>query len=92
MKTYSRKEVRTAELETLQIRAYQAGTFYRQQLLSDQTDSFLTDEAEEEWYARCASMAIRWDRVLLATMRLLGDSSHWEPYEGEETAASLIAA
>lgn len=75
MKGRSREEVRRDQLETLQLKAFKARAFYADELLRDQTDRFLTDEAEEAWYARCASEAVRWDRVLLATMRLLGCSS-----------------
>ena len=75
-KKYSRSEIRRDQLELLQIRAYQSLRFLRGRLIAEET----TDETD---IAETVERILRLDRVLLATMRLLGDSSSWEPEASE---------
>jgi hypothetical protein len=68
MRRYSKEEVRQGQLELLQIRAYQSLRFLRGRLLAEET-------SDEEDITGTVSRILAWDRVLLATMRRLGDSS-----------------
>lgn len=68
MKRYSKEEIRRGQLEMLQIKAYQSLRFYRARLLAEET-------AEEEDIVPTVEAILRWDAILMATHRRLGDMS-----------------
>jgi hypothetical protein len=84
MKTYSRTEVRHGQRELLQLKAYASLRFLRGRLLDG-------PETDVDDLADSVGRILRWERVLLATTRLLGDSSSLV-LEAAESPASLAAA